>query len=68
MESKVETQIVKDLKNKKLRSVGNLMRPWHWFGRPGRRVSYWISGGHQNHGWPKPNLLVLKKVVPGFMR
>src|SRR5216117_1312512 len=36
-------------------------------GKPGQKVSYWISGGHQNHGKQIPGQWTSAKVVVGFI-
>ena len=60
METSNKTQIIKDIKNKKLKITRD-------YGMPGHKVNYWINGGHPSHGKPKQNRWISRKVVFGSM-
>ena len=56
METKLKTEFVKDLPNKKVTVKRNLMQHPIWYGGLGLKANYWRNGGHQNPGLQKQNL------------
>jgi hypothetical protein len=67
MITKKQTEIKKDLSNKKLLVTREFDAPVERYGKPGQKVKSWINGGLQNHGKQEQKVWILEKVVPGFI-